>query len=310
MTRVVLAGNNLAARYTLDVLCDAFPPEDLLVIGPRGENLPTWNASLTDYAEARGIEVIAPADVNAPDVVDRVAEHAPGLLLSVYYTQIFRDLLREVSIGTMLNFHPSRLPRHRGVAPLIWAIADGDESTGLTVHHIDSGIDTGPIVLQWPLPIHARDTGYSLHLKMANLVRAAAATLVREFLDQGRVPRGRAQTGSATVHTRKDPLLNHLDWSLPRDRLRNIVRALAPPLPGAYTMVDEERLVLVRVEPVEHSHESGERPAGMVEILGDAPRVWAGDGPVRLVEYFDGTRSRSGAELVTSGRLSEGQLLA
>jgi methionyl-tRNA formyltransferase len=310
LTRVVLAGNNLAAQYTFDVLCEAFRPQDLVVIGPHGDSRPTWQASLTDHAAARGVEVIAPPDVNAPDVLDRIAEHAPDLLLSVYYTQIFRDLLQVGSIGTMLNFHPSRLPRHRGIAPLIWAIAEGDKSTALTVHHIDSGIDTGPIVLQWPLPIHRRDTGYSLHLKMAKLVRAATATLVREFLDTGRVPEGRAQTGSATYHSRSDPLLNHLDWSLPRERVRNIVRALAPPLPGAYTMVEGERLVLVHVEAVEHSPEAGERPPGMVEIVGDSPRVWAGDGPVRLVEHFDGAKPRPGAELVASGRLREGQILA
>ena len=90
----------------------------------------------------------------------------------MYYTQLFRALLDAMRGRYALNFHPSLLPRHRGVAPLIWAIAEGDAKAGLTVHHIDADVDAGRIVMQRPLPIHRDDTGFSLHMKTAKLVRA------------------------------------------------------------------------------------------------------------------------------------------
>ena len=88
------------------------------------------------------------------------------------------------------------------------------------------------------------------------------------------------------------------------------MRALAPPLPGAYANVHHERLVIARVEPADPSARAVERPPGMVELVrGQPPRIWAGDGPVALVEYFHEGELRPGEELASSGRLAEGQLL-
>ena len=308
--RIVLAGNNLAAVYALDILLDALAPEAVLVLAPSHVSRPDWQTSLADHARTREVPTLTPDDVNAPEVLSAVESHEPDLLLSVYYTQLFRALLDAVHGRYALNFHPSLLPRHRGVAPLIWAIAEGDAKSGVTVHHIDADIDAGRIVMQRPLPIHRDDTGFSLHMKTAKLVRALTAELLRGYLDSGAVPAGVEQEGEATRHTYGDPVLNHIDWRAPRERVRNVVRALAPPLPGAYANVHHDRLVIARVEPAEPPASAVERPPGMVEFVrGQPPRVWAGDGPVALVGYFDGGRLRPGEELASSGRLAEGQLL-
>jgi methionyl-tRNA formyltransferase len=308
--RIVLAGNNLAAVYALDIVLDALAPEAVLVLAPTRTGRPAWQTSLADHARARGVATLTPDDVNAPEVLRAVESHEPDLLLSVYYTQLFRALLDAIRGRQALNFHPSLLPRHRGVAPLIWAIAEGDAKAGLTVHHIDADVDAGRIVMQRPLPIHRDDSGFSLHMKMAKLVRALTAELLRAYLDSGAVTDGVEQEGEASYHRYGDPVLNHIDWRAPRERVRNVVRALAPPLPGAYANVHHERLVVARVEPADRLARGAERPPGMVELVrGQPPRVWAGDGPVALVEYFHEGELRPGEELASSGRLAEGQLL-
>jgi methionyl-tRNA formyltransferase len=308
MPRLVLAGNNLAAIHTLDVALEALRPPDVLVVAPDPQDRQAWQRSLASHAHARCVPCVTPTDVNAPDVAAAVAAHAPDLLLSVYYTQLFGSALLETVRGRALNFHPSLLPRHRGNAPLIWSIVEGDAQTGLTVHHIDSGIDTGPIVMQRPLPIHEDETGYSLHGKMANLVRASAAELLRDLIDGRELPAGQPQSGSSTYHSSRDPRLNHLDWSDARARIRNVVRALAPPLPGAYSLIGTRPVVLARVETVEPTG-TARRAPGMVELPNDhVPIVWAADGPLRLTTVVLNDELVSGSALVNAQLIAEGDV--
>ena len=310
MPRVALAGNNLAAVYTLDLLLEVLEPAELLVIVPHLSDRPDWQESLAAHAKVHEVACLAPANVNEPEVAKHVASHDPDLFLSVYYTQIFRGELMEAIEGRALNFHPSLLPRHRGNAPLIWAIVEGDSMTGLSVHHIDAGIDTGNVVVQRPLPIHVNDTGYVLHRKMANLVRATAGEIIRDFLAGKPIPPGLEQSGQASYHSLRNPRVNHVDWSDPRERIRNIVRALAPPLPGAFSLVAGTPLVMVRVDPVEAPTGTWHKTPGMVEVgSANTPIVWARDGALRLTTIVVDGRTEPGSVLVGSGRLAEGQVL-
>lgn len=286
--RVVLAGNNAAAVDVLDLLLEVLSKEAVMALAPPGTPRAAWQQSLSDAAAARGVECLTPTDVNDEATVTRLRAHAPTLLLSVYYTQLFRSELMASVDGPLLNFHPSLLPRHRGHAPLIWAIVEGDAVTGLSVHEIDAGVDTGPLLYQRSIPIHRLDTGFDLHQKMRFLVRATAADLLRTWLEDGSLPQPIEQAGAASVHTLKDPQVNHLSWHDARDRIRNIVRALAPPLPGAFVEAGRRRLGIAAVEFAQEQT-LVPRPAGMVEIDSDGyPVVWAADGPLRLLHAWDG----------------------
>jgi methionyl-tRNA formyltransferase len=278
--RVVLAGNNQAAVYVLDLPLERLAPAAILAIAPPATSA-TWQVSLDEEARARDVHVIAAEDVNDDATVQEVREHQAGLLLSVFYTQMFRPAFLAAVDGPALNFHPSLLPRHRGHAPLIWAIADGDTVTGLSVHHIDHAVDTGRLVARLPLPIHPDDTGFELHRKMALLVRAAAAHLLRLWLRGVPIPEGGEQSGEPTLHRRSDPALNHVDWTQPRARIRDVVRALAPPLPGAFARYRGMDVILGEVEFADA--QTVGHPPGMVEHDSDAyPLVCAGDGLLRL----------------------------
>jgi methionyl-tRNA formyltransferase len=280
--RVVLAGNNAAAVGVLDLLLETLPARAILTVAPPVVSGSDWQTSLSDASAERGVECITPRDVNDDQTLARVKEHGARLLLSIYYTQLFRAALLAAIDGPTLNFHPSLLPRHRGHAPLIWAIAEGDSVTGLSVHHIDAGIDTGALVSQRSIPIHPLETGYELHRKMRFLVKATAADLLRRWLADKPLPVAAEQTGVVSVHTRRDPQLNHLAWDQPRERIRNIVRALAPPLPGAFVVYEGREITLVDVEAVPEVAVTT-RTAGMLEQDFDGyPIVWALDGPLRI----------------------------
>jgi methionyl-tRNA formyltransferase len=292
--RVVLAGNNAASVRVLDLLLEAVPAGAILAIAPPRGGAAGWQVSLADAAAARRVAFLEPLNINSDETIARVREHEPSLLLSVYYTQLFRDALLESIDGPILNFHPSLLPRHRGHAPIVWAVASGDAVTGLSVHHVDRGIDTGRLVYQLPLPIHPLDRGYDVHRKMEALVAATAADLIRRLAEGRGVPRGEEQTGEASSHSRRDPQLNHIDWHQGSERIRDIVRALAPPLPGAFVRHGDLEIVLVEVE---HAPAPGPvRAPGMVDVdQRGRVFVWAADGPLRVVSALVDGRIVDGA---------------
>jgi methionyl-tRNA formyltransferase len=288
--RITLAGNNLAAIYVLELLLEALPPDHVLVVAPPDQQRAPWHASLSAAGRDRGVETFQPVDAGSDEAIARIVGHQGDLLLSVYFTQVFRRPLLDALRGPALNFHPSLLPRHRGVAPVVWAIVEGDDYTGVTVHHIDEGVDTGPIVCQSKMPIHPCDTGYRLHLKTARLVRSCAATLLRPFLHGVPIPGGHPQQGSATVHRRAESV-NHVCWEWPVERIRNVVRALAPPLDGAFVLSAGQQVTLSEVS-VLPCPAGPTKPPGTVELGRDQrPVVWGVDGLVRI------DRCRESAEL-------------
>jgi methionyl-tRNA formyltransferase len=113
--------------------------------------------SVVKLFRARNIEVLTPANsINAPDFLEVLRRRRPDLLVSVAGNQVFRRALIELAPRGCLNLHSALLPRHRGLMPTFWALRHGDSETGVSVHFVDEGIDTGPILLQRQIPIRER----------------------------------------------------------------------------------------------------------------------------------------------------------
>lgn len=307
-SKPVLAANSLAGVLILDLLLESWPRDDVLVIVPPERIRHSWQPSVWEAAASAGITTLDPEDVNDPAVVEAVVAHGADLLLSVYYTQIFKEPLLNAVDGLALNFHPALLPKHRGTAPLVWAIAEGDTTTGMSVHEITLGVDTGPIRWQRPLAIHPSDTGYTLHLKAANLAAGIAGELIRRLRSGTPLPPGTEQSGAATVHTSRDPRLNRIDWTQPAERIRNVVRALSDPLPGAHTSWRGQRLGLERVEVA--ALRGPTHAPGMVQVDPDqGVCVWSGDGAVRIEVARWNERIVAGEDLASLG-IREGEVLS
>src|SRR5579884_3373155 len=157
------------------------PPED------RGAPL-SGRVDLAPLAAAAGVPVLTADDVNAPRTVRRIRELAPDLLVVVGWTRLLgRELLALPPRGCV-GFHASLLPRHRGRAPVNWAILKGETLTGNTMMMLDPGVDTGDIVDQRPVAILPDDTCGTVYERIA---RAGAAMLVERLpaLLDGSAPR-------------------------------------------------------------------------------------------------------------------------
>jgi folate-dependent phosphoribosylglycinamide formyltransferase PurN len=151
----------------------------------RGSTLPP---DLRALAGAAGIPLVGTRDINRAGTIDALRAMTPDLLVSIYFNQrIGREVLASVS-GGAINLHPAMLPQNRGPSPNFWVIAEGENHTGVTVHWIDEGIDSGDLILQREVVV---PSGTSVSALIGIVVRPGAMVLVEalRLMEAGRAPR-------------------------------------------------------------------------------------------------------------------------
>lgn len=246
---VVFAYHDVGVRC-LEVLLSAGVEVPLVVTTRDDPNETQWFASASDLAREYGLPVIMPAEVNTPEVERMVAELRPDFVFSFYFrSMIGAPLLNAARLGA-LNIHGSMLPRYRGRAPVNWAILHGEHETGATLHYMTARADAGEIVDQLAVPILENDEAREVFNKVTV---AAEIILARSLpgLIQGTAPRIVQKLEEGQYFGRRRPEDGRIDWSGSARDIHNLVRAVAPPFPGAFAQVDGDRWMLykTRVEP-------------------------------------------------------------
>lgn len=138
--------------------------------------------------DSLGLQGFRCARVNSAETAERIRLAAPDLIVVAVFGQILKaDIIGVPRLGA-INVHPSMLPRYRGPNPFYWTLRNREEQTGLTVHHIDEGIDTGDIILQREMPVIPGDTETTLHHRSAEVARELLGEVVRRVAD-GSAPR-------------------------------------------------------------------------------------------------------------------------
>jgi len=195
-----------------------------------------WFASVAATAREYGIATITPQDPNAADVVARVTATAPDFLFSFYYRRMLGEALLALPPRGALNMHGSLLPKFRGRAPVNWAVMAGERETGATLHYMTIKPDGGDIVAQTAVPILPDDTAREVFDKVTV---AAEMTLDRVLpaLVAGNAPRTPQDLSRGSYFGGRRPEDGIIDWSRDATAIHNLVRAVAPPYPGAFTAV-------------------------------------------------------------------------
>lgn len=245
---VVFAYHDVGARCLRALLAQGV--EVPLVVTHRddpSENL--WFERVSDVADAHRLAWIAPDDPNAPDVVARVAALAPDFLFSFYYRTMLGAPLLSTARRGALNLHGSLLPNYRGRAPVNWAILSGERETGATLHDMTAKPDAGGIVDQERVVIGPDDTAGEVMDKVAT---AAAIVLGRALpaLIAGTAARRPNDLAAGSYFGGRKPEDGRIDWRWPAQRVHDLVRAVAPPYPGAFCEVRGVTLAIFRTRLV------------------------------------------------------------
>jgi len=241
----------------------------------------TWFRSATDVAGTLGLSVRHADPCGEPErrYLERLA---PEALISAYWRDLLPDAVLSLA-PIAVNLHGSLLPRYRGRAPVNWQILHGEREGGVSLHHMVAGADAGDLIDQEPVPIGDDDTPLDVYRR---LVPAAGRVLCRSIrpLLAGTAPRWRQLASNATMFGRRCPADGLIDFRHAAADVRNLVRAVTTPYPGAFTHLGRRTLTVWRadLDPAAHTWPD---PAGRVHTAPDGVYVVCGDRRrVRLTE--------------------------
>ncbi len=272
---------------------------------------------MRDVAEEAGLPVLAPERINDAAAVAELAAFAPDLLVVCDYGQILSPAALATARLGGINLHGSLLPRHRGAAPVQWAILAGDEVTGACVIHMTPGLDAGGVINSRSTAIGPAETASQLEARLAafgpHLVLEAIAVLVAAGLPAG--PVGIPQDpGLVTKAPRLSKADGLIDWSQPAASIARMPRGLDP-WPRATTFLHRQgalplRLVLEEVAVAGQAVPGGV-PGTVVAATDDGIVVACGDGAALVVRRLvpEGRRAMSAAEFLRGHLLPTGTRL-
>ena len=243
MTRAVVFAYHDVGCRCLAVLLGQGVEVPLVVTHTDDPKETLWFGSVASLAAARGLRVDTPADPNAPDFVAKVRGLRPDFIFSFYYRSMLgRDLL---AIAPGFNMHGSLLPRYRGRAPVNWAILHGETETGATLHEMTEKPDAGRIVDQEAVPILPDDLAVDAFRKVTGAAERVLARSLPGLVAGTAVLRPQDLSKGSYFGGRR-PEDGRIDWSASAKRIHDLVRAVAPPYPGAFTDFEGKRLRVLR----------------------------------------------------------------
>jgi methionyl-tRNA formyltransferase len=251
-------------------------------------------------AQSLNLPLLQPVKARDEGFIAELAGLKPDLMVVVAYGQILPQRLLDVPKHGCLNVHTSLLPKYRGAAPIQWAIADGEEFTGVTIMRMDAGLDTGPILSTRRTAILPADDSQTLHDRLAELGAELLVETIPGYVGGTIVPQPQPAVGAsyAAKITRED---GRIDWSLPAQKIWNRLRAFTP-WPGGFTFLPgqgkSQLLKIWRAEVVE-----GSGAAGQVLAADKSGIVVAcGQGALRILEL-----QREGGKRLTAEQFLAGQ---
>lgn len=271
MTRVVVFAYSEVGYCCLDVLVAAGLDVAWVVTHRDDPEELRWYRSVAELARRRGLRVAEFESLSATESLRAVRAIGPDFLFSFYCRRMLSPALLACARRGALNMHGSLLPQYRGRAPVNWAILNGEARTGASLHYMTEKPDAGDLVDQEAVAIDLDDTALDVSIKVAG---AARRVLERSLpgLVAGTASRTPLDLKRGSYFGRRDAADGEIDASRPAWEIHNLVRAVAPPFPGAFTFVDGRRLELLGSR---WGDEAAERP----EL---APRLYASGGKLRL----------------------------
>ncbi|MEX3548003.1 MAG: formyltransferase [Burkholderia sp.] len=239
---VVFAYHNVGVRC-LQVLFARGVEVAMVVTHEDSQSENIWFGSVASVAHEHGIPVITPADPAGAELREAVAAAQADFIFSFYYRHMLPVTLLALAARGAYNMHGSLLPKYRGRVPTNWAVLRGETETGATLHELADKPDAGAILGQTAVPILPDDTAAQVFDKVTV---AAEQTLWRVLpaLLAGEAPHLPNDLSQGSYFGGRKPEDGRLDWSRPAAEVYNLIRAVAPPYPGAFTNLYGRHLVV------------------------------------------------------------------
>ena len=231
-------------------------------------------------AQALGYPLIQTSSIKGDDLYHQLASLQADLFIVVAFGHILSGRLLALPRLGAVNVHASLLPKYRGPAPIHRAIIAGEKETGVTTLQMDTGLDTGDMLLSEKLDIDPDDTAQSLQDRLAVL---GARLLIQtvEGLAAGSITPVSQNHSSATYAPMLKKAEGRIDWTLPAEAIERFVRGMTP-WPGAFTFYKGKRLKIYKAAVLPETHV--DPPGSVVKGFPDELRVTTGCGVLSVLE--------------------------
>lgn len=305
--RLIYLGTPAFAVPTLERVVEAGHDVRLVVTQPdrpkgRGQQLAL--SPVKEAALRLNLSVYQPERVRRPESVETLRAIAPDAMVIVGYGQIIPQSIIDIASLGIINVHASLLPKYRGAGPIQWSIVRGETVTGVTTMRIDSGLDTGDMLLKAETPIGPDETAVGLGHRLA-VMGADLLVKTLDGLAAGTItpiPQDNAQATHAPIIKKEDGLI---DWSKSAQQIHDQIRGLQP-WPGAYSMFRGQKLHIWKSMP--HEGAAAAAPGAIARLK--PLIIHCGGGDLELVEVqMEGRKRISASDFANGQRLSENEVL-
>lgn len=259
---------------------------------PKGRSKKMQMTPVKECALSHGIEVFQPVKIREAEAVEKLRGYEADVFVVAAFGQILSEEILSMPKYGCVNIHASLLPKYRGAGPIQWAIINGEKITGVTIMQMDKGIDTGDMLLKTEVPIGEKETGDSLHDKLAS----AGAELIVEALsriEKGSVTPVRQNDEEACYAKMLSKAMGKIDWHKDAGELDRLIRGLIS-WPGAFTLYRGKTLKIWEEEAVtadtagdsgagETAEDKGAEPGTVVKVEKDAFYVQTGGGLLKIL---------------------------
>ena len=281
--KIVFMGTPDFAAVTLSKLLEAGHQVVAVVTQPdkpKGRGKAIAYSPVKELALQHNIEVLQPVKVKEEEFIHTLEEINPEVIVVAAFGQILPKRILDMPKFGCINVHASLLPKYRGAAPIQWVVVNGETEAGVTIMHMDVGCDTGDMIIKDKITLEKKETGGSLHDKLAvlggNLI-IKALTLIEE----GKAPREQQIEEESTYVKMLSKEDGKIDFSKSAIEIERLIRGLNP-WPSAFTSLHGKMLKLWEADAIE-SEKKGEI-GEVVEVTKNSIHIQTGDGILAIKE--------------------------
>ena len=308
--RVIFMGTPDFSVGTLKALIDAGHEVVLAVTQPdkpKGRGGKMQYTPVKEKALEHQIPVFQPKRVRASECIEELRKYQADVIVVIAFGQILPREILEMTPYGCINVHASLLPKYRGAAPIQWAVINGEKISGVTTMQMDEGLDTGDMLLKTEIVLDEKETGDSLHDKLADAGAKLCVRTLKE-LEEGTV-KPEAQGDSPTEYARMvDKSLGEIDWNQDAVSIERLIRGLNS-WPSAYTDWDGKVMKLWEAQVIE-GQETKEAVGTVVKVEKDGFFVQTGCGLLKVLALqIPGKKRMEAGAFLRGYTMKEGTIL-
>ena len=233
MRAVVFAYHDVGV-HCLKALLAAGIQVELVITHQDDPNENVWFGSVIQLCSEQRITYITPSAVELKNFIPQLQAIAPDYIFSFYYRNMISAEMLACAKIAALNMHGSLLPKYRGRAPVNWAILHGETKTGASLHVMEVKPDAGDIVGQSEVSIGPNETATEVFVKVSQAAVKVLQAALPELIE-GYVPRKPNNLAQGSYFGGRKPADGQIHWNQTASQVHNLIRAVAPPYPGAFT---------------------------------------------------------------------------